>query len=191
MLRRPEAPARTRTFTDPSQPGVALELTLKASIDVGTDTRRDERTREWATLHVWGDAEYLGSNGQRGRGPVPLFLPEAPVIGAADRPAVITESLCFLIAALTLAQEAALDDQPYSFAEWVAFSERMPLAFREIVDWLGQLREEAREVSKNGSGATGAASSDSPSSSGQDITPSSSPGQIGSPFTPTAPSSPS
>jgi hypothetical protein len=166
-------PTASRVFTDPAFPDAEFPVLFKPVIDIGSDSKRDELAQQFAAAHVTGDAEWVASEGQRGRPPSPvaLPLPDGSVVMAP-----VTTSLCFLIATFMVAEEAAGSPKPWSFLEWVALSHQAPVAFREITGWLSGLRADAASAAKNAPRASGAPSSDSPCTDEPAITPSSSKG---------------
>ena len=168
-LPRPSLAFGMKTFTDPLQPAAEVTLCVQVGAGISWDLRRDALAQTFVERHVEGTAE--------GQPPIPVMLPTGNLLGSPMAPVPVTGMLCTVIATLMLAEADAKAPEPFSFEEWVALSEAMPTAFKEIVEWVGGLKADAAEGSNpagNGAGASGAPLSDSPSTMDSVTTPESS-----------------
>lgn len=120
-LSRVELKCEARTFTDPAQPGVELEITLQALdgvrvFEVGE--KANAYIEEWVT----------GKDG-----PLPYPLKDG---GKSLR---FSEAFLQTVALLEAMEACADPDERYSLHDWAGLSVRMPIAFREISQWASSL----------------------------------------------------
>lgn len=120
-LPRPERPAFTRTFTDPAQPGVEVELTLRrldpCELAVAVDQAEAYHSR-------FGEHGFPLQNGSA----VPLAL-----------------SICQTTCMLQMMQAGEEDDR-YTFEELVGLLANMPEAGVAAFSWATELNMGATET---------------------------------------------
>jgi len=139
MLRRPDVLTETRTFTDPTQPGQEITLTMTAVADYSATAKRDELAQELTETYITGDWLYIKSEGKEGKSPAVISFP-----GFVVTP---SKKLCWVTASLITMENETLrrsddyaDLEPYDAMEWFALSCTMPLAFEQIVEWCQDMR---------------------------------------------------
>jgi hypothetical protein len=138
--KRPVMPLETKSFTDPLQPGVAIELTLQAF-----DGLRQELMRERAADLT---AEFI--TGRDGADPKPF-----PAIEDASGRMTIPELSTSLMNAIALCQTMEVGDEPSSIYEWVHLAACFPSVWTEIQIWAGDLLARANQTLGNVLGASG------------------------------------
>lgn len=133
-LPRPIQSGETRTFTDPSQPGVELVISLRP-LDVAETNLAVELGERMAEMYI-GDPE-------NDVAPSHQF----PYVGG--KPVAMSRKLCIGVA-LILAMQTAEGDEAYTFEQMVAIAVTMPRAWRGISEWSAKLQSKAHQGKGSG-----------------------------------------
>ena len=154
----PTLPCKSKTFTDPAQPGKSFTLTLQGLDEVDTCVARVE-AKKAIVKYVTGD---IYAEKEIDKSPMPLFV--------GLRQIVPTEDLLSEMATLYAMQVGSFADA-YTIEEFIEMSIKWPQAFDDVKTFVVGLQNETDELIKNGVGESGDIIQDSPSTTTEAVIP--------------------